>query len=188
MFANHMFLAFATLAAWMEAHICYPDPSVILFCSKGRQRGGSDMVNDVESLCRSMAAVPVVVISDIEDGSRIMRMLEKGARGYIPTSMALSVAAEAVRLVEVGGTFAPFSTLKLPCPETDANSSALFTERQIMVVEALRRGKANKQIALELNMRESTVKVHVRRIMKKLNARNRTEVAVMTASMFDEAR
>ncbi|MFG3757003.1 LuxR C-terminal-related transcriptional regulator [Klebsiella pneumoniae] len=35
-------------------------------------------------------------------------------------------------------------------------------------------------------MRESTVKVHIRHIMKKLNARNRTEVAVMTSSLFDD--
>jgi DNA-binding NarL/FixJ family response regulator len=47
-------------------------------------------------------------------------------------------------------------------------------------VEALRRGKANKIIAYELNMRESTVKVHVRNIMKKLKAKNRTEVAFLT--------
>jgi hypothetical protein len=39
------------------------------------------------------------------------------------------------------------------------------------------RGKTNKDIALELNLCESTVQVHVRNIMKKLNANNRTEVA-----------
>ncbi len=55
--------------------------------------------------------------------------------------------------------------------------TALFTTRQAAVVEALKRGKANKIIAYELEMRESTVKVHVRNIMKKLKATNRTEVA-----------
>ena len=53
-----------------------------------------------------------------------------------------------------------------------------LTARQIAVGEAIRQGKANKQIAYELDMRESTVKVHIRNIMKKLNAKNRTEVAV----------
>jgi len=51
------------------------------------------------------------------------------------------------------------------------------------VVRALCRGKANKVIAYELNMCESTVKVHVRNIMKKLKAKNRTEVAVMFKSL-----
>jgi len=54
-----------------------------------------------------------------------------------------------------------------------------LTTRQLAVLEAVRRGKANKIIAYELNMCESTVKVHLRNIMKKLRARNRTEAAFM---------
>jgi DNA-binding NarL/FixJ family response regulator len=52
-------------------------------------------------------------------------------------------------------------------------------------VEALRKGKANKIIAYELQMRESTVKVHVRNIMKKLHATNRTEVAYIANRLFN---
>ena len=52
------------------------------------------------------------------------------------------------------------------------------TGRQAAVLKALCRGKANKIIAFELNLCESTVKVHIRSIMKKLQARNRTEVAL----------
>ena len=48
------------------------------------------------------------------------------------------------------------------------------------MVKALCQGKANKIIAYELEMKESTVKVHVRNIMKKLKAKNRTEVAYIT--------
>jgi DNA-binding NarL/FixJ family response regulator len=63
----------------------------------------------------------------------------------------------------------------------------LFTPRQTAVVESLRRGKANKVIAFELNMCESTVKVHVRNVMRKLKARNRTEVAFLTYEFFRAA-
>jgi len=59
-----------------------------------------------------------------------------------------------------------------------------FSSRQANVIEALRRGKSNKVIAYELNMCESTVKVHVRNIMKRLNAKNRTEVAFMANEML----
>nr|WP_246482341.1 LuxR C-terminal-related transcriptional regulator [Methylopila capsulata] len=62
-----------------------------------------------------------------------------------------------------------------------------FTARQAAVVDALRQGKANKIIAYELNMRESTVKVHVRNIMRKLKAKNRTEVAFMTSAQHPSA-
>ena len=57
----------------------------------------------------------------------------------------------------------------------------MFTNRQTAVVGALCQGKSNKVIAYELNMCESTVKVHVRNIMKKLKAKNRTEVAVLVS-------
>jgi DNA-binding NarL/FixJ family response regulator len=52
------------------------------------------------------------------------------------------------------------------------------TVRERKVIQAIRQGKPNKVIAYELNMCESTVKVHVRNIMKKLNARNRTDIAI----------
>jgi DNA-binding NarL/FixJ family response regulator len=52
-----------------------------------------------------------------------------------------------------------------------------LTPRQMAVLQHLKLGKANKLIAYELEMSESTVKVHVRNIMKKMNAKNRTEVA-----------
>jgi DNA-binding NarL/FixJ family response regulator len=64
----------------------------------------------------------------------------------------------------------------------------MFTRRQVAVIDALRKGKANKIIAYELNMCESTVKVHVRNIMKKLNARNRTEVAYLANELLQEHR
>ena len=50
--------------------------------------------------------------------------------------------------------------------------------------KGLRRGKANKIIAYELNLCESTVKVHIRNIMKKLGATNRTEVAYKISDMI----
>jgi DNA-binding NarL/FixJ family response regulator len=63
-------------------------------------------------------------------------------------------------------------------------NSALLTERQMEVVEEIRHGKANKQIAYELKMSEHTVKVHLRHIMRKLKARNRTEVAVLSGNLL----
>ena len=56
------------------------------------------------------------------------------------------------------------------------------------MLTALREGKANKIIAYDLNMCEGTVKVHVRNIMKKLKARNRTEVIYKTMDLFQSQR
>ena len=58
------------------------------------------------------------------------------------------------------------------------------TARELAVVRAIQHGKSNKVIAYELGMCESTVKVHVRRVMKKLKAKNRTEVAIKSSELL----
>jgi DNA-binding NarL/FixJ family response regulator len=183
-YGGHTVLAFATLSDWMRVEIDYPVPSVILLSVQNRRKA-PDNADDVEYFTRLAMRAPLIIISDVEDGSRIMRAIEKGARGYIPTSMTLGIAVEAVRLVEAGGTFVPINSL-MSSSQNQADGSHMFTARQIMVVEALCRGKANKQIAYELGMCESTVKVHIRHIMRKLKARNRTEVAMMASNLFDK--
>jgi DNA-binding NarL/FixJ family response regulator len=61
-----------------------------------------------------------------------------------------------------------------------------FSTRQLEILRCLRRGIPNKCIAYELSMSQGTVKVHIRNIMKKLGARNRTQVVIMTSHLADE--
>jgi DNA-binding NarL/FixJ family response regulator len=56
--------------------------------------------------------------------------------------------------------------------------TGLVTGRELAVIRAIQKGKSNKVIAYDLNMCESTVKVHVRNVMRKLEAKNRTDVAI----------
>ena len=184
-YVSHAVFAFATLSEWMKVENDFPAPSVILLCVQTRQKKSLNDSDDVEVLARVAVSAPLIIVSDVEDGSRIMRAIESGARGYIPTSMTLGIAVEAVRLVEAGGTFVPISVMS-SFQNSGNGESQLFTARQIMVVEALCRGKSNKQISYELGMCESNVKVHIRHIMRKLKARNRTEVAMMVSTLFDK--
>jgi len=180
-------ISFATVAAWLEVADKVL-PSLIILGISGSP-SGPDALHQVASAARDDSRVPIIVICDSEDPDRIIQALENGARGYIPTNLPLSVAVQALRLVTEGGIFIPASSLiavhhqpagKSPPPTAELE---IFTARQAAVVRALCRGKANKVIAYELNMCESTVKVHVRNIMKKLKAKNRTEVAVMFKSL-----
>jgi DNA-binding NarL/FixJ family response regulator len=150
----------------------------------------SDAQKKLAVLVQMQRGIPVVVMADpSDDVEYITWMLDQGARGFIATDLPLDVAFQAMRLVSAGGTFVPASCLQgarkhlRMAPKVDPISQ-MFTARQAAVVDALRRGKANKTIAYELNMHESTVKVHVRNIMKKLKARNRTEVAYMTNDLL----
>jgi DNA-binding NarL/FixJ family response regulator len=156
-----------------------------------KQSHGQELARELALVKQAPGAPPIVLLSDEEDPEEIIGALNNGVQGYIPSSVPLSVAVEAMRLVAAGGTYVPVSSL-LTCRRTietsdqtvAENNGSGFTSRQTAVLKALREGKANKIIAYELNMCESTVKVHVRNIMKKLKARNRTEVAFKTAELF----
>jgi DNA-binding NarL/FixJ family response regulator len=132
-----------------------------------------------------LAIAPVIILSDLDTPESAFKALESGARGYVPTaSTTLELAVEIIRLVKAGGTFVPASSLFLARINrqpvtTGVITTQQFTPRQMAVLERLKEGKANKAIAHALEMSESTVKVHLRNIMKKMKATNRTEVACL---------
>ena len=165
-------------------------PTLVLMSIGSRSSDDPRVSSAFSTLRETYPDVPIIVVADGEQAGQILEILDLGARGYIPTSLSLEVAIEAMNLVGVGGTFIPASSLTSSRNSIKANGTSpllngTFTARQAAVVEALRKGKANKIIAYELHMRESTVKVHVRNIMKKLKARNRTEVAYLANSQVD---
>jgi DNA-binding NarL/FixJ family response regulator len=125
---------------------------------------------------------PTVVLCDVESVESIKAAFDCGVRGYIPTiNTTLEMAVEIIFLVKIGGTFVPASGLapgKIGLSISDGtNAAPPFTPRQRAVLERLRMGKTNKIIAYELQMSSSSVKTHIRNIMRKMNATNRTEVA-----------
>jgi DNA-binding NarL/FixJ family response regulator len=134
-------------------------------------------------LSELVPGVPIVVLATANDMDLALTAIRHGAKGYIPYTMGFETAVQAVRFVLAGGTYAPMDCL-IPTRQHGLSEEAvsqrpdLITSRELAVVRAIQQGKPNKVIAYELNMADSTVKVHVRNIMRKLKARNRTEVAV----------
>ena len=184
-YSNHAILAFSSLREWSKTASDRSKPSIVVLCTPSGRYAAAGNEEEIEFLARVALTVPVIVVSDAEDAQHIIKVLKNGARGYIPTSMTLDVAVEAVRLVKAGGTFVPASSLISNVNGMPASLGSALTARQIMVLRALHSGKANKQIAYELNMCESTVKVHIRHIMRKLNARNRTQIAVKASTLLE---
>jgi DNA-binding NarL/FixJ family response regulator len=134
-----------------------------------------------------------VVLSDRDDVDEVNRVLTHGARGYIPTSVDCEVAVAALRLIGAGGTFVPADALRATSAKPDdqpeggrqRRSDGLdLTPRELSVIDLLREGKPNKLIARELDIEENTVKVHVRNILRKLNAANRTHAAFVANRLF----
>lgn len=142
---------------------------------------------DVRFLQGRFPGVPIILLSDREDSAHVAAALSYGVRGLIPTTLGAGVVAEAVRLVSVGGTFVPASALVHASLRQDGTSrgrgsggrAAGLTPRECAVLNLLREGKPNKIIAATLDLQETTVKIHVGHIMKKLKVINRTQAALM---------
>ena len=184
-------LAYDSVGTWLAVAERLP-ASLVVLCVAGASANTAQAAEDgyAANVSEISALAPVVLMADSEEPADIVAALGHNVRGYIPNNLPLNVAVEAMRLVRAGGVYVPASSLiaaqkSLAAPADEkTRATSLFTSRQLSVIAALRKGKANKIIAFELNMRESTVKVHVRNIMKKLKARNRTEVAYLANSML----
>lgn len=167
--------------------------ALVAFNAHAGDVADSGVAAELSILERIVPDVPLVLFSDIDAAWSVIEAFRRGLRGYVPTTLPIRQAAEAIRFVWAGGTFVPLSILSLSSssnhmdnnPSTrQATISANFSPRQREVLHRLWMGKSNKLIAYELSMCESTVKVHIRQIMKKLNVSNRTQVVVVTRPSF----
>jgi DNA-binding NarL/FixJ family response regulator len=144
------------------------------------------IVGNIGKIRQAIPNVRIVVLSDVShehQPNAIRTMLNGGAHGFIPTrTTGILITIAAIRFVKAGGTFAPLDQLLTNQLDTGASPpeaarKSPLTSRQMAVLSYLQQGKANKNIAYELGMSESTVKVHIRNIMRKMSATNRTEAA-----------
>jgi DNA-binding NarL/FixJ family response regulator len=143
-------------------------------------------LQEIATIRHAYGSAPLIMLSDLEDSHQVNTIrgaLRAGANGFISTrSTGLAMTLSAIRFVQAGGTFAPLEMLlseQTPpsaAPPVPASPYRL-TARQKAVLAQLQQGKANKIIAHELGMSESTAKVHIRNIMRKMGATNRTQAA-----------
>ncbi|MDH3473614.1 MAG: response regulator transcription factor [Rhodospirillales bacterium] len=137
---------------------------------------------------------PIVMLSASDDKNHVLRALELGARGYILKSSSEEVLRHALSLVLSGETYIPSGAFLQAgggwLRRKDAGSDeaapdriAALTGRQRDVLSHLMAGLSNKEIARELDLLESTVKAHVKVILNKLGALNRTQAAMIAVSM-----
>lgn len=179
--------------------------------------GGSSVVDPavrdtIETVQALLPDVPLVVMGELEDCDEVVAAFHAGVRGFVPASLEPDVALQTFTFILGGGWFFPPAAMMRP-PQAAAEAAARLarsrreghgwntashdgrcrlTGRQAEVLALLRQGKSNKVIARELGMQEATVKVHVRQIMRKLGAANRTEAALLavqaeTAALAQEA-
>ncbi len=186
-------VAIPDITEWIRMADDQPPPSAVFLYVPVSANVRSEIENVTEVFSGRGSVPPIIIVADNEDPAHVLDALDVGAKGYLPSSVSLEVAVEALHLVLAGGTYVPASALiasrhmaKDAAEAAERSPHSFFTDRQHAVIEKLREGKPNKIIAYELNMRESTVKVHIRNLMRKLNATNRTQVAYLYQAMLTE--
>jgi len=138
---------------------------------------------DLTLLAAAAPQTPVLVAADCDDPERARTILRSGARGFLPTSLSLKVLVAALERIRSGGTYVPL-VLTEPASEAAIRAAAQpvwqkLTRRQRDVLALISEGKSNKLIADALTMSESTVKAHVKQIIKRLHVANRTQAALL---------
>ena len=125
----------------------------------------------------------IVVVSASEDGRTIRSVMATGVNGYIPKRSDAKVFDNALKLILDGGTYVPPVLINNPPINnlsTKSTGLKTLTNRQSQVLDLIAQGKSNKQIAYDMGVSESTVKLHINALLRSLHVNNRTQ-AVITA-------
>jgi two-component system nitrate/nitrite response regulator NarL len=129
----------------------------------------------------------IVVIAESAEISHLADMFGAGADGYLLKSISPNALIESLRLVDLGEKVFPsiltdflgaMRTAHGGPQERLRIGDVALSQRELEIIRALAEGQSNKAIAKELTITEATVKVHLKAVLRKLGATNRTQVAI----------
>jgi DNA-binding NarL/FixJ family response regulator len=183
---------------------------MLIYIGGGASGADRDNVERIKALRALAPDVPLMILSDSENREEIISAVNVGAQGSLFIGVSPELALQAFSFMLKGGSYFPSAMRPkqtdpaqmrpandcIPtrsCVIGGGNGAAKdledagprdlsLTARQRAVLELLRRGDTNKVIARRLGMRQGTVKVHVRQIMRKFGVTNRTQIAVVYAN------
>ncbi len=134
--------------------------------------------------------LPVMVVSGHEEPNLVREALSLGIAGYVPKSSSRKELAFAIGEALNGSIYVPKQYLPLAQPSAGETSEQQILKRlrdltpqQLAVLEMIREGLQNKQIAHELKLAETTVKAHVSEILRKLHVYTRTKAVIEVAKV-----
>lgn len=149
---------------------------------------GLSGLETLQLLVQDLPDCAVVILTVSEEADELGQALRDGARGYLVKNIEAEALTAAVRRAARGeAVIADSMTDKLvaqfraqrSAPAADAPvEREKLTQREREIVACLVRGESNKEIARRLDVAESTVKIHVQNILKKLNLSSRVQIAV----------
>ncbi|EIM27151.1 response regulator containing a CheY-like receiver domain and an HTH DNA-binding domain [Microvirga lotononidis] len=178
-------------------------PVLFMICEN---RATEELVAMVDTLKTQHPLSRVVVLADAMDPDTVIQLCGAGMDGFCATSMDRHALVKALEIVILGETYIPAS-IGLALLErarqsrahhahdgagmpvnTPAEALDKLSEREAQILRCLTRGSSNKVIARELGVAEATVKVHIKAILRKVKATNRTQAAIWATGHFDLAQ
>ena len=139
-------------------------------------------MNGLEGLERALKASfgkPVAIMSGTATKAVAQQAIDAGAIGFLPKTMAAKSLVNAVRFMAMGETYVPLDFLNAEDDTPDTPLAGQLSQRELQVLGGLCRGLSNKEIARELDLQEVTIKLHVKTLCRKLEAKNRTHAAMI---------
>lgn len=124
------------------------------------------------AICKEFPDARIIVVTTMEGDAEISRALAGGARGYVLKSMPPKELVEVIRQVNAGKKRIPSEVAARLAEHFDGDA---LTAREIEVLKQVAGGNRNRDIADKLFITEETVKVHIKHIMEKLDAKDRTQ-------------
>ena len=118
----------------------------------------------------------VIILTTFAGDVEIRRALEAGARAYVLKSMPPSELVDVIRQVHAGKKKIPS---EIAAHLAEHYSDEQLTQREVEVLRELAGGNRNRDIAEKLFIAKETVKVHIKHIMEKLNASDRTQAVAI---------
>ena len=135
-------------------------------------------MNGLEGLTRMIEASGsgrVAILSGNATPAIAQQAIALGAIGFVPKTLGAKAMVSATRYMGDGKIFLPFGFMQQAEPDQVAN----LTKRETEVLRGLCEGKSNKEIARDLGLQEVTIKLHVKTLCRKLDAKNRTQAAMI---------
>ena len=150
---------------------------------------GVNGVDALPALCEAAPQARVLMLTVSEDEHDLATALRNGACGYLLKTMegeALTLAilramrGESVVADEMTGKlFAAFRDARTPAQAAPVSPLAQLSPREQDILRGIARGSSNKAIARELGIAETTVKIHVQHVLRKLEVASRVQAAVI---------
>lgn len=135
---------------------------------------------------RRVSKALILIISTSADARTLKTILAAGADGYLSKRADADELSLALRLIKNGETYiSQNNNSGVPLNNLSGTESGLktLTNRQSQVLDLIAQGKSNKQIAYEMGVSESTVKLHINALLRTLHVSNRTQAVVTAQKM-----